>query len=163
MNGDFPPLIVRVLLNIYTGQQIRVLWNGIYSNSFYVSNGAKQSAILSPLLFCAYYDNLLLALRSKGVGCRIGGLFFGALAYADDVVLSPHPPTQCVRCFQCAIGIQLNLIYRLTQLSRSVYFFVPVICGAAHLFKVCHFIVGGKDIEFVNKWSHLGHIINDRL
>ena len=25
------------------------------------------------------------------------------------------------------------------------------------------FVVGGKDIEFVNKWSHLGHIINERL
>jgi hypothetical protein len=25
------------------------------------------------------------------------------------------------------------------------------------------FIVGVKDIEFVDKWSHLGHIINDRL
>lgn len=84
---DIPQLIVRVLLNIHTGQQIRALWNDAYSNSFCVSNGVKLGAILIPLLFCVYYDTLLLKLRSKGVGCLEGGLLLSALAHADDVEL----------------------------------------------------------------------------
>ena len=46
MNRDIPPLIVRVLLNIYTGQQIRVLWNGAYSNSFSVSRRHFESFVI---------------------------------------------------------------------------------------------------------------------
>jgi hypothetical protein len=33
-------------------------------------------------------------------------------------------------------------------------------CASSH---GAPFVKGGKDNEFVNKWSHLGHIINDRL
>ena len=46
-----PPTIIRVLLSIYTGQCVRVLWNGIYSDCFTVLNGVKQGAIISPILF----------------------------------------------------------------------------------------------------------------
>ena len=32
-------------------------------------------------------DELLVELRMSGVGCYIGGSFFGAAGYADDIVL----------------------------------------------------------------------------
>jgi hypothetical protein len=37
---DMPPH--RVLLNLYTGHQVRVMWNGIFSQSFKVSNGVTH-------------------------------------------------------------------------------------------------------------------------
>jgi Reverse transcriptase (RNA-dependent DNA polymerase) len=45
--------------------------------------------VLSPALFCVYIDDMLLhmALPKTGVGCYIGNVFIGALAYADDVVI----------------------------------------------------------------------------
>ena len=68
--------MLSVLLNLYTGQQVRVLWNGIYNifRKFLCihGNGVKQGGILSPVLFCVYFDVLLLALRDAGVGCYIG-------------------------------------------------------------------------------------------
>ena len=85
-----PVHVIRVLLNSYTGQQVRVLWNGIYSENFCASNGVKQGGILSPVLFCVYFVVLLLALRDAGVGYYIGPWFVGALAImrrADDIVL----------------------------------------------------------------------------
>jgi Reverse transcriptase (RNA-dependent DNA polymerase) len=72
---------------LYKGHQVRVLWNGITSSSFRVSNGVIQGGILSPMLFCIYLDVLLLALKHAGVGCHLGKWFIGALAYADDIVL----------------------------------------------------------------------------
>jgi hypothetical protein len=68
LETDIPLLVIRVLLYIYTEQQVRVLWKCINSTSFSVSNGVKQGnmTIKSPILFCVCYDYLLLALRSKG-------------------------------------------------------------------------------------------------
>jgi len=57
------------MVNICTGQLVKVLWNGVYSQNFPVINGVKQGGILSPVLFCVYIDELLLALRQTNVGC----------------------------------------------------------------------------------------------
>ena len=43
-----PPIILRFLLQMYTGFKACILWNGIYSNMFAVNNGVKQGGILSP-------------------------------------------------------------------------------------------------------------------
>ena len=48
---------------------------------------STKGAILSPVLFCVYFDVLLCKLSSNGDGCYIGLCFVGALAYADDLVL----------------------------------------------------------------------------
>jgi len=77
------------MVNIYTGQLVKVLWNGVglYSQNFPVINGVKQGRILSPVLFCVYIDELLLALRQTNVKCFMDSWFVGTLAYADDIVL----------------------------------------------------------------------------
>lgn len=54
---------------------------------FPANNGVKQGAVLSPVLFCVYIDNLLILLSKTGVGCYIGSNCVCALAYADDIVL----------------------------------------------------------------------------
>ena len=69
------------MFNVYTGQQIRVLWNGIYSSSCLVRNGVKQGAVISPILFCIYFDSLLLTLHDADIGCIIGNWFIVALSY----------------------------------------------------------------------------------
>ena len=50
LDRDIPPHVIRVLLNMYTDQQIRVLWNGEFSDCSSVKNGVKQSAVVSPIL-----------------------------------------------------------------------------------------------------------------
>ena len=47
----------------------------------------QTGAVLSPVLFCVYIDNMLKLLASAGVGCYVGSYFVGALAYADDIVI----------------------------------------------------------------------------
>jgi len=96
LNRHIPPHIIRVLLNMYTGQQVKVLWNGVCSRKFPAVNGEKQGAIISPRLFCVYLDTLLLELRKAGPGCHIGHWFAAALVYADDVVLLA-PTARAVR------------------------------------------------------------------
>jgi len=68
--------------------QVRVLWAGLVSDYFLVSNEVKQRGVIIPILFCVYIDDLLLRLFSSGVGCYLGLNFVGALAYA---LLAPTP------------------------------------------------------------------------
>ena len=87
INRGLPPICLRLLLNMYTSHIISIAWNNIVSNAFVVRNGIKQGGILSPLLFCIYFDELLLRLKNAGIGCWIGSVYVGALAYADDLSL----------------------------------------------------------------------------
>ena len=74
-------------VNMYTGHLVRISWNCVYSNSFSVKHDIRQGAVNSPVLFCFYIDKLLCELESNGIGCFIGKMFVGALAYAEDIVL----------------------------------------------------------------------------
>jgi len=53
-------VIITFLLNMYTNHRTHVLWIGRVSHWFNVSNGVKQGGVLSPILFCAYIDGLLI-------------------------------------------------------------------------------------------------------
>ena len=80
-------VFLRLILYIYINQSCFIRWNSAESSSFLVKNGVRQGAILSPSLFCVYLDTLLAKLRESGVGCHLGGSYFGAFGYADDVTL----------------------------------------------------------------------------
>ena len=51
------------------------------------SNGVKQGAVLSAVLFCVYIDDLIKILRRKKTGCWISKNYVGIIVYADDIVL----------------------------------------------------------------------------
>jgi len=53
---------------------------------FTALNGVKQGAVLSPILYFVYVDDLLSILSRTGVACFIGLHFAGAHVYADDLV-----------------------------------------------------------------------------
>ena len=88
LRKDVPFCIVRILLDAYTRQQARVLWNTCTSDYFAISNGVKQGGVLSPILFSIYIDRLLILLKESGIGCHLNGTYCGALAYADDITIS---------------------------------------------------------------------------
>jgi len=62
------PVIIRVLLFMYTHNTARVAWNGVVSKHFVVLNGVKQGGVFSPILFCVYFDSLLTKLANAGYG-----------------------------------------------------------------------------------------------
>lgn len=87
LSKGVPPLIVRLLLYMYTNSDVRVRWNSAISDTFSVSNGVRQGAVLSPLLFNAYIDDLVSDLQKEGAGCWVGSQYYGAIVYADDILL----------------------------------------------------------------------------
>ena len=94
-------IFIRLLAYIYVFQSCCAEWCGIKSKSFKVSNGLRQGAVLSPILFSIYIDDLFSELSEAGFGCYINDLFYGILGYADDLVLlSPD-----LNGLQCMLNI----------------------------------------------------------
>jgi hypothetical protein len=81
------PTIIRVIANYYLGNFVPIGWRGVFSDYFLATNGVKQGGVLSPVLSYVYIDDMLLALFKVGVGCYVGNVFFGVLAYAADIVI----------------------------------------------------------------------------
>ena len=82
-------VVARLLAFMYSNHECRVKRCYEVSHNFRVCNGVKQGGVLSPLLSNIYIDVLLERLAKSGLGCLVGKMFTGCLAYADDVLLSP--------------------------------------------------------------------------
>ena len=122
-----------------------------------VENDVKQGGVMSPILFCIYLDGLLNLLATTQIGCFIGRVFVGCLAYADDIVLLV--PTTGAMCNMVAIcdsfAKDYNLVFNVNK-SKCLLF-----GHTGHCFSKVDFHVGGNLIEQVHKWPHLGHISSD--
>ena len=81
------PVFLRVLLHVYQNQQCNVKWGDKFSQRFSVSNGVRQGAVSSPLLFSVYINDLFKLLRASGLGCHISNIFYACFGYADDLLL----------------------------------------------------------------------------
>ena len=83
-------ITVRLLIFMYASQKANVRWAGMISKYFEMSNGVKQGAVLSAILYCFYTDDLFKKLRDEKVGCWILIKFTGAIGYDDDnLIMSP--------------------------------------------------------------------------
>jgi len=90
LNRQLPPLVVRLLLNMYTKHAIHVPRNGVSSKPFMVSNAVKEGAVISQILFCIFIDGFCKMLVMDAI--IIGNVFLGALAYSDDIaIIAPTP------------------------------------------------------------------------
>ena len=155
---------IRTLVYMYCGHSVRVLWAGISSTYFQALNGVKQGGVISPVLFCIYIDDLLKRLSASGVGCRLGSNFVGALAYADDIVLvAPTPSAMRKMLMICDMyALQYDIIF---NAQKSKFLVIGATCWRYLYASMCKcvFFIGGNQIENVDSFSHLGHIIDSRF
>ena len=156
LDRNMPPLLLRFLRYMYTNQNLQVRWCPITVAKFGASNGVKQGAVLSPVLFSVYMDDLYFQLKESGNGCYIGNHYVGSLGYADDTVLmSPS-----LKGLQKMVDISVDyaskhdIIYDGSK-SQSVIF--PTIINR-HTER--HIIIGGERLQNVNDAVHLGHHVS---
>ena len=62
----------------------------MFSRELRISNGVRQGAVLSPILYCLYMNDLFEILRNSRSECNVANLFAGAFGYAvDPLLISP--------------------------------------------------------------------------
>ena len=87
LERDLPAVYVRLLIYMYRKQTAKVRWNKTDSEEFPITNGVKQGAVLSAILYCLYVNDLYKLLRKNKYGCWVNGDYFGILGYSDDILL----------------------------------------------------------------------------
>ena len=84
MQTPIPSIFIRLLLVMYQLQSADVKWNHCRSRRFLLSNGVKQGAVLSAILYCFYTNGLFTLLRMRRSGCWMFNNYAGIVGYADD-------------------------------------------------------------------------------
>ena len=103
LKKDIPGTVIRLLLDSYTRQYAYMRWNNCMSTPIKMENGVKQGGVLSPTLFCIYFDELLRRLRETDVGCHVGHMSYAAFGYAHLAHLErPFP-------YLVGVGLVLRL------------------------------------------------------
>ena len=158
-----PAIVVRVLIFMYEEQTGWVTLSGKQSTSFTITNGTRQGSVLSPVIFLVYLDDLLRELRRLQLGCSIGGCWFGACGYADDlIIMAPNREVLQRMLDICeAYAVDHNLTFSTDPVparskTKCIYF-----CGRpGHVRYPQPVQLGGKDLPWVESADHLGHCVS---
>ena len=118
-----------------------------------------QSAILSPTLFSIYVDDLFNVLKHCGFGCSIGGYYYGAVSYADDIVLlSPskvglqHMINITKNYFDnLDLIISLDTINPAKSKTKCIAFGLKINPTPLN--------ISGDVIPWTDRYTHLGHVM----
>ena len=159
-----PAVVVRALMFVYQEQFAWVQWGGQRSDMFSVTNGTRQGSCASPMLWATYCNPLLDRLRALGVGCRIGGLFAGAVLYCDDILLiAPNRHSMALMLTECEkFAAESNITFSTDpdpHKSKSKMIFM---CGKqASLAKPVPLTLCGKELPWVSTALHLGHHLHE--
>jgi len=96
-NSGVQGRMLRMIRALYRRTEATVRVNGQFTNTFATRLGVRQGGVLSPLLFLVFIDDLVAALRAKGIGVFVPGLQsddpfsprpkLPGLLWADDIVI----------------------------------------------------------------------------
>ena len=146
---------------IYKKQTAWVKWGEARSSQFGILNGTRQGSVLSPCFFAAYVDDLLKELRNLGVGCHLGGTFFGAAGFADDLILiAPCRSAMKIMLETCEnFAIKNNLLFSTDENPDKSKTKCIFMCGKSGVGVdyPAPLQLNGCDLPWVEKGTHLGH------
>ena len=164
LDRGMPAIVVRVIIRVYEDQYAWVKWGGTRSSLFSIVNGTRQGSILSPSLFALYVDELLVELRKLGVGCRVAGVFMGAVGFCDDILLlAPTRDAMQLMLNTCQqFATRNNLKFSTDpnpEKSKTKCIFVRGLSKRED--KPANLYLDGKELPWVESAAHLGHIIHE--
>ena len=159
LDRNFPPIVIRLLIFVYEEQEGCVVWDGVRSDSFRITNGTRQGSVLSPVLFSVYLDNLLQELRIQGVGCHMGGVWVGAAGYADDIILlAPSRAAMQKMLKVCEVyASSHNLCFSTDPMPSKSKTKCIFMCGYGNPVLPVPLRLSGQDLPWVEHGTHLGH------
>lgn len=166
LDKDVPAIVVRALIFAYEEQQAWVKLGDRNSTKFKITNGTRQGSVLSPYLFAAcYLDDLLLKMRKLGLGCHIYDIYIGILGYADDLcLLAPNPVVLQKMVNVCQeYAEENNLVFSTDPVPARSKTKCIIFTGNNRAIKKKPIKLCDKDLPWVNRIDHLGHVFQQNL
>ena len=158
INRIVPLCFVRLLYFWHKNQTMRVRWGAEISRSFNVTNGVRESSVLSPLLFSIYIDQLSYSLNQIATGCCVGDDCLNHLIYADDICsFSPS-----IEGLQELIDICSDYAHT-HEISFNAKKTVVFPSKEIKVYSTPSIFLSGTKIKFSDKVRHLGILINQCL
>ncbi len=133
---NMSPLVLKLLLYMYTYQKLQVNWSDHIGNMFSVSNGVKQDSVLSPILFTIYF-----------VGC---------LAYADDHTLIAPSRKALQTMISICEGYAADYDVIFNGPKSQFLIFKGKGCQATD----CQIVVNNERLNTITSAVHLEHCIS---
>ena len=154
------PIFLRILLFIYREQQCDVKWAGRGSKRFSVSNGVRQGAVSSPILFSIYIEDLSRMLRREGLGCHINDIFLGCFGYADDLMLLSTSKSGLQKMIQTCeqFAKKKNLKFS-TNIDPNKSKTKGIIFSKNPVRQVYPVLLNGDPLQWVPSDKHLGNTL----
>ena len=163
-----PPIVCRVLAFMYTEQTGFIKLWGRRSKPFHLTNGMREGAAGSPVLWAIYGDGILVMLRNSGLGWHVGGLWIGGFMYADDLALLA--PTQAILAAMLVLvesyGAKLNLTFSSSQDPKKCKSFCLYFVGPRPPRKIKYpapLLLNGVVLPWRTSAVHLGHTLHQDL
>ena len=129
-----------------------------------MTNGVRQGAVSSPILFSLYIDQLFTVLRSSGLGCRLNNQFYGCLGYADDLLLLSASRSGLQSMINtCSEFMKKKKLKFSTNADpvKSKTKCVIFSKKAKDRVNVAPVKMNGDDLPWVTEVKHLGNILED--
>ena len=158
-----PVLVTRVMIFVYEEQYAWVKWGNSKSSVFSILNGTRQGSILSPALFALYVDELLVELRTLGIGCHVAGVFMGAFGFCDDLLLlAPTRDGMQIMLDSQRFALKYNLQFSTDPNPAKSKTKCIFVCGKAKKAKKpVPLVLDGKCLPWVESAPHLGHVLHE--
>ena len=163
-----PAVVCRVLMFMYMHQSGFIKLKGRQSRAFAFSNGMREGAAASPVLWAVYADGMIKRLRKSGLGCYIAGCWVGAVFYADDLALIA--PTRAILAAMLDLvvgyGASLNLKFSSSQDPKKCKSFCLFFTGRTTSRRVVYpasLVLDGVKLPWKEKAVHLGHTLHQDL
>ena len=164
VDTGMPAVVVRAFMFMYQQQHAWIRWGKSVSSVFTISNGTRQGSMASPALWSVYLDLLIKELRQLGVGCHVGGLYMGAVVYADDVLLmAPTRGGMQMMLDKCEeYAAEHNIMFSTDPDPRKSKTKCIYVCGAKkNLSRPAPLTLLGRELPWVASATHLGHELHE--
>ena len=153
------PKIIEIIRSMYEETYVHTSFNKVKGDSWKVKNGVRQGAILSPLLFSFYMNEILDSLCELPIGCAIDGYKTNVFCFADDIILLA-PTSQALQKLLDIVHEKLTALC-LTINTKSKYIvFRSNKCNHRNV-TAPPVNINGVDLEQVSTCKYLGVLLSD--
>ena len=158
MDRKVPLCFLLLIMFWYLNMQYNVKWSNARSDSFRVKCGTKQGGILSPDFFAVYINDLIIFLKSMGIGCHMINVFIACLLFADDMSLIAPTREALQQLIDACAAYCLRFCLRFNVAKTKVIVFGKLSRNLPSLAKI-H--INGESVEYVESCKYLGfHLLS---